>query len=116
MTGARRADPAWPVRRVQDAFIIETVDERQRDWWYAEPGDDGPGGIEESHDSPETFAVAIMNRYLDHIHDHRDDYADRLMDEMHIRVSVWPVQSVTAAHPATAPDPDNYPPASWSTD
>jgi hypothetical protein len=94
------------------AYIIETVDEHQRDWWPAELGD-GSGGIEESHDSPETFAVAVMNRYLDHMRDHLDVYEDTLMGELHVRVSVWPVHSVTAAHPSTAWDPDSCPPARY---
>jgi len=97
----------------QYAYIIETVDEYQRDWWYAERGDEGAGGIEESHDGPETFAVAVMNRYLDHMRDHRDDYEDVLAGEMHVRVSVWPVRSVTDAHPTTAPDPATCPPGEF---
>jgi hypothetical protein len=36
-----------------------------------------------------------------------------LTDELHVRVSVWPVRSVTAAHPTAAPDPKDCPPARY---
>lgn len=91
------------------AYTIETIDEYDRDWWSAGSKGDS-GGIEESPDSPETFALAVMNRYLDRIRDHLDDYEHLLTGEVHVRVSVWPVRSVTAAYPSTAPDPDNCSP------
>jgi len=94
------------------AYLIETVDEHDSTWWNAGLGGSS-GGIEDSPDSPETYAVAVMNRYLDHMRDHLDDYEDALMGELHIRVSVWPVRSVTAAHPTAAPDPDRCPPARY---
>jgi hypothetical protein len=94
------------------AYIIETVDEHASAWWPTS-SEGGSGGIEESPDSPATYAVAVMNRYLDHMRAHLDDYADLIMGELHVRVSVWPVNSVTAAHPSTAPDPDSCPPARY---
>lgn len=96
----------------QYAYIIETVDEHQRDWWNAELEDES-GGIEESHDSPETFALVVMNRYLDHMRDHPDVYGDALMGELHVRVSVWPVRSVISSYPHKAPDPERCPPARY---
>ncbi|HEX5297025.1 MAG TPA: hypothetical protein VFW50_08565 [Streptosporangiaceae bacterium] len=86
------------------AYIIETVDEDQADWWRAGP-EEGSGGIEEWHGSPETFALAILNRYLDHLRDNIDSYEGTLTGELHVRVSVWPVRSVAGAYPDTAPDP-----------
>jgi hypothetical protein len=74
----------------------------------------GTSGIEESPDSPATYAVAIMNRSLDDIRSRSDDYEDCLMGELHVRVSVWPVRSVTAAQPHTAPDPERCPPARYA--
>ena len=46
-----------------------------------------------------------MNRYLDHMRANLDDCEDVIRDKFHVRVSVWPVRSVTAAHLSTAPDP-----------
>ena len=40
-----------------------------------------------------------MNRYLDQMRDNPDIYEDALAGELHVRVSVWPVRSVAAAHP-----------------
>jgi hypothetical protein len=76
---------------------------------------DGPdsGGIEESADSPVTYAIAVMNRYLDHMRDHPVDYEDVLVGEFHVRVSVWRVRSVTAAHASMAPDPNECPPSRY---
>ncbi len=96
----------------QYAWIVETVDEHQSDWWLAGLESDS-GGLEESHDSPETFAVTVMNRYLDQMRDNPDIYEDALAGELHVRVSVWPVRSVTAAHPDTAPDPERIPAARY---
>jgi len=96
------------------AYLIETVDEHDGRWWP--PGLEGSGtcGIEDSPDSPATYAVAVMNRYLDHMKAHLDDYEDDLRGELHVRVSVWPINWVTAAHPRTAPDPDGYPPPRYA--
>jgi hypothetical protein len=69
------------------AYLIETVDEADSDWWRAD-GAEG-GGVEESHDSAATFTVAVMNRYLDHVRDNRDDYEEAISDGLHVRVSVW---------------------------
>ena len=94
------------------AYLIETVDEHQADWWPAGLEGGGTSGIEESPDSPATYAVAVMNRYLDRMRERPDEYD--LTGELHVRVSVWPVRSVTAAHPHTAPDPDRCPPARYA--
>lgn len=92
------------------AYLIETVDEHQSSWWRA--GNEGDsGGIEESPDSAATYAVAVMDRYLDHLRTHLDDYEDATSGELHVRVSVWRVGAVTAS--ASAPRPDNCPPARY---
>jgi hypothetical protein len=96
------------------AYLIETVDEHQGSWRPAGLEGGGASGIEESPDSPATYAVAVMNRYLDSIRARPDDYEHELTGELHVRVSVWPVRWVTAAHPNTAPDPDGYPPARYA--
>lgn len=54
-----------------------------------------------------------MNRYLDHVRAHPDEYEDAIRGELHVRVSVWPVRSVTSAHLTAAPDPDSCPPARY---
>jgi hypothetical protein len=78
------------------AYAIETVDEHDSHWWQL--GDGGPeGGVEDSPDSAEAFAQAVMVRYLDHVRDHQDDYNEMLFDELHVRVSVWSVSRVTAS-------------------
>lgn len=94
------------------AYLIERLDEYDTGWWQAD-GESG-SGIEESPDSPETYAQAVMNRYLDYMRDHLEDYEEDInQSELHIRVSVWPVRSVTDAHPSTAPDPDHCPPGGY---
>ena len=90
------------------AYLIETIDEHQSNWWRA---DSDSGGTEESHDSAETYALAVLDRYLNHLRTHLDDYEDIIDGELHIRVSVWPVDAVTAS--ASAPCPDSCPPAHY---
>lgn len=91
------------------AYLIEAIDEHQSNWWQAD-GDNG--GIEESCDSAETYALAVLDRYLEHLRTHLDDYDDIISGgELHIRVSVWPVDAVTAS--ASAPRPDSCPPARY---
>ncbi len=91
------------------AYLIETIDEHQSNWWRAD-GDSG-GGIEESPDSAATYALAVLDRYLNHMRANLDDYEDIIIGELHIRVSVWPVGAVTAS--ASAPRPDSCPPGRY---
>ena len=35
------------------------------------------------------LAAAVLDRHLEHLRTHLDDYDDVLADELHIRVSVW---------------------------
>jgi hypothetical protein len=91
------------------AYLIETIDEHDSGWW--QPSDARTGGIEESHDSPETYVRAVMQRFLEHMRAHLDDYADLIKDEVHIRVSVWQVATVTAS--MSAPRPEDCPPARY---
>lgn len=92
------------------AYLIETIDEHQSSWWEDHPA--GSGGIEETGDSAETFALAVLDRYLEHLRarleDDQDTVAEQLQDELHIRVSVWRVDAVTASR--SAPRPDSCPP------
>jgi hypothetical protein len=94
------------------AYLIETVDEHQSGWWQDDQADSDGGGIEESHDSAETFALAVLDRYLEHLrsrlNDDEDAIADQLRDEFHVRVSVWRVDAATASY--SAPRPDSCPP------
>jgi hypothetical protein len=92
------------------AYLIETVDEHQGDWWQAGREGDS-GGIEESPDSAATYAVAVMDRYLDRLRTRPDECEDVTTGEVHIRVSVWPVGAVIAS--ASAPRPDSCPPARY---
>jgi hypothetical protein len=100
--------------RVTDryAYLIETVDEHQGSWWQDDQADGDSGGIEESGDSAETFALAVLDRYLEHLRARLDDDEDviagQLQDEFHVRVSVWRVDAATASH--SAPRPDSCPP------
>lgn len=97
--------------RVTDryAYLVETIDEHQSNWWHAD-GDSG-GGIEESGDSAETYALAVMDRYLNHLRDHIDDYEQSLRYELCVRVSVWSVNTAIAS--ASAPRPGDCPPAKY---
>ncbi len=94
------------------AYLIETVVEHQSSWWQDDQADSDSGGIEESHDSAETFALAVPDRYLEHLRSRLDDdedfIADQLRDELHARVSVWRVDAAIASH--SAPRPDSCPP------
>ena len=107
---AREAGDLDPGRAERYAYLIETTDEQDSNWWQAE-GDAG-GGIEESPDSAGTYALAVLKRYLDHLRAHLDDHEHVIEGELHVRVSVWPVASVTAVH-ASAPDPDSCPSARY---
>lgn len=100
---AREIGDLDPGRAERYAYLIETTDEHDSNWWQAE-GDAG-GGIEESPDSAGTYALAVLERYLDHLRAHLDDYEHVIEGELHIRVSVWPV--------ASAPDPDSCPPTRY---
>ncbi len=55
------------------AYLIETIDKHQGNWWQA---DSDSGGIEESGDSAETYALAVLDRYQEHFRAHLDDYED----------------------------------------
>lgn len=65
------------------AYLIETVDQHHGTWWPAGLEGGGTSGIEESPDSPATYALAVMNRYLDHMRDCPDDYEDAIRGELH---------------------------------
>jgi hypothetical protein len=94
----------------QYAYLIETIDEHDSNWW--EVGDGGSAGVEESHDSPETYALAVMDRYLEHLRSHEDDYAEIISHgELHVRISVWDVGAVTSSW--SAPRPGSCPPAMY---
>ena len=94
----------------QYAYLIETVDEHQSNWWQASDG--GSAGIEESHDSAGTYALAVMDRYLEHLRSHQEDYGEMITHgELHVRASVWDVGTVTASW--SAPRPDSCPSAMY---
>ena len=96
-------------RATRYAYLVEIVDEHQSSWWRADGGDGG--GIEESPDSAATYALAVMDRYLSKMRASLYDYEDLISGELHVRVSVWPVDAVTAS--ASAPRPDSCPPEQY---
>jgi hypothetical protein len=87
-------------------YLVETVDELDDRWWKTN-GEAESAGVEDSADSEATFAVTIMNRYLDHLKANVDDYEDVANREVHVRVSVWRVGAATAS--SSAPRPEDYP-------
>lgn len=53
-----------------------------------------------------------MDRFLEHMRANLDGYESLFHDDLHIRVCVWPVGSVTAAH-SSIPGPETYPPTRY---
>lgn len=92
----------------QYAYLIEAVEEHLTSWWAA-PGEEPTAGVEKSADTAETFALAVLDRYLRYLAEHLDDFDMWLDSDLHLRVSVWDARAV-AVSSRHAPRLDDYPP------
>jgi hypothetical protein len=72
-----------------------------------------PPAVAGARGSTETYALAVLDRYLNHLRTHLDDNEDIITGEFHIQVSVWPVDAVTASASASRPSSACLPRQPW---
>lgn len=90
------------------AYMTEVIDEHSSQWWVL--NDDPAGEIEASPDGAESFALIVVERFLAgvaaDIAAHPGDDNEWMHGDLHLRVTVWDVSRVAAAHQAV-PDADS---------